>query len=274
MKSVSLVISVYNNVRALELILNALSIQTEKGFEVLIADDGSGPEMQGFIEIFKAGSGLNINHVYQADKGFRKTKILNEAVKRSKSDYLIFIDGDCIPHSKFIAQHSANKEKNTVLCGRRVNLSKRFSDKITTEKILNKEVEKIKLTHVLDSWRSRSIRTTHVEEGLFVKNKIIRKFLSKGEPHIVGCNFSLNRQSLEKINGFDENYTGPGIGEDSDIEFRLRLSGCRFKSIRNLAILFHLHHPVNAPSKQNAEYFEKVTLRGNYVTDNGLEKVF
>jgi glycosyltransferase involved in cell wall biosynthesis len=272
MKQASLIISVYNNIRALELILSSLAIQENQNFEVLIADDGSGPNMHKMIEGYKQSSPLTITHIYQDDKGFRKTMILNEAIRQARSNYLIFIDGDCIPHSIFTNEHIAHKETNTVLCGRRVNLSKRFSDRITTEKILKKEIDKVSLKHVLDSWRGKSVRSTHVEEGFIFKNKLLRKFFSKGEPHIVGCNFSLYRSMMEKINGFDENYNGPGVGEDSDIEFRLRLAGYKFKSVRNLAVLFHLHHTHTAESKQNEKYFEEVKQREDYICKNGLIK--
>jgi glycosyltransferase involved in cell wall biosynthesis len=274
MKKVSLIISVYNNIRSLELILNALTIQDERNFELLIADDGSGEDMHRFISEFKAKSELDIKHIYHEDIGFRKTKILNSAIKQSGTDYLIFIDGDCIPHSRFISQHSVHKANNTVLCGRRVNLSKKISDLITVDKVLTKNTEKIKLSHFIDSFRSKSNRSTFVEEGIFLKNTSLRKLFSKNEPHILGCNFSLHKNTMEKINGFDENYTGPGIGEDSDIEFRLRLAGVKFKSIRNLAILFHLYHPQTSESSQSLKYFEKVTERKVYFCDNGLEKVF
>jgi cellulose synthase/poly-beta-1,6-N-acetylglucosamine synthase-like glycosyltransferase len=271
MKQASLIISVYNNTRALELILSALSIQKNKHFETIIADDGSGKDMHKFIQQYSKSSRLDINHVFQDDKGFRKTRILNTAIKEAKSNYLIFIDGDCIPHSNFTHEHISHKELSTVLCGRRVNLSKRFSDKISVDKILNKEMDKVKLSHVLDSWRNKNVRSTYIEEGFILKNKLIRKFFSKGQPHIVGCNFSLYRSMMEKINGFDENYVGPGFGEDSDIEFRLRLAGYKFKSVRNLAVLFHMHHPVTAQSKENSDYFYNVACKkSDFVTKNGL----
>jgi cellulose synthase/poly-beta-1,6-N-acetylglucosamine synthase-like glycosyltransferase len=273
MKQASLIISIYNNIRALELILTALTIQHNKNFEVIVADDGSGEKIHKFINTFKKSSKLDIQHVYHDDKGFRKTKILNSAIKSAKTNYLIFIDGDCIPHSNFTNEHITHKELNTVLCGRRVNLSKRFSDKITVEKILNKGFQKVNITYVLDSWRGKNVRSTFIEEGIVLKNKILRKFFSKSQPHIVGCNFSLYRSMMEKINGFDENYIGPGFGEDSDIEYRLRLAGYKFKSVRNLAILFHLHHTRSVESAQNACYYEQLFDRNDFVCKNGLVKI-
>lgn len=273
MKKATLIISVYNNIRALELILSSLEVQSEKSFEVLIADDGSGNEMVDFVKDYVSRSKLDIKHVYQNDDGFRKNRILNSAIRSSASDYLIFFDGDCIPHTNFVKEHLAQKETDKVLCGRRVNLSKLFSDRITPDKVKNKEIDKVGITHVLDSWKNRSVRSTAVEEGFIFKNKLLRKFFSKGEPHILGCNFSLHKSMMEKINGFDENYVGPGSGEDSDIEYRLRLAGYKLKSVRNLAVLFHLHHRRTVESKQNEAYFMEVQKKNDFVCKNGLKKL-
>lgn len=273
MKQASLIISVYNNIRALELILSSLEVQSEQDFEVLIADDGSGNEMVNFIKDYISRSKLDIKHIYQDDDGFRKNMIFNSAIKAAASNYLIFFDGDCVPHTNFVKEHLAQIEPDTVLCGRRVNLSKLFSDRITPNKVMNKEIDKVGISHVLDSWKNRSVRSTAVEEGFIFKNKVLRKFFSKGEPHILGCNFSLHKPMIEKINGFDENYIGPGIGEDSDIEYRLRLAGYNLKSVRNLAVLFHLYHNRTVESKENEAYFMEVQKKNDFICKNGLEKL-
>lgn len=268
-KNVSLIISVYKKIHELELILNALKIQTFKEFEILIADDGSGDELNKFISDFKKTSDMDITHVFQNDSGFRKNRILNKAIKKSKYDYLIFIDGDCIPHSDFVRQHLLSGKINAVLCGSRVNLSKKLSDQITIESIISRDYEKIKLKHVLDSFKKND-RSTYVEEGLLIKNRILRKLYSKKEIHIVGCNFSLNKQLIEKINGFDENYVGPGFGEDSDIELRLRLAGAEFFSVRNLAVIFHMHHSITKASSKNASYYKEALKNTDYICKSGL----
>jgi len=274
MEKCSLIISVYNQVEELELILTALTVQKFKNFEVLIADDGSGSKMKKFITDFSAHSPFKIRQIWHNDKGFRKNKILNEAIRKTVSKYLIFIDGDCIPHSEFVYQHYHHISTNTVLCGRRVNLGKKLSHEINVQKILNKEFEKVGLKHFYDSLKpDKKLRSSWVEEGLLIKNKIIRNLYIKGEPRIVGCNFSLYKETIEKINGFDENYIGPGFGEDADIEYRLRLAGTKFKTIRNLAILFHLYHPHAKRSDKNHEYYKEVLKRNDPVCKNGLENI-
>lgn len=92
------------------------------------------------------------------------------------------------------------------------------------------------------------------------------------DEHILGCNFSVHKIVLEKINGFDENYEGPGLGEDSDIEYRMRLIGVKFRSIRNLAVQYHIYHPKTIESDKNMEYYRKVTASKEYFCKNGLVK--
>ena len=273
MANATLIISVYNRVHELELILVALGNQSYTDFEVIIADDGSGKEMHDFIDAYKQQNKLKIKHVYQEDSGFRKNKILNSAIKNSSTDYLIFIDGDCIPHSDFIKEHCINRQENTVLCGRRVNLGKKLSDEITKEKIISKEFQKIGLKHFKDSLQKKKTGSNYIEEGLIFKSGILTKIFLSKTPHLLGCNFSIEKKLMKKINGFDENYIGPGIGEDSDIEYRLRLAGAGFKSLRNKAVLFHLYHEINKISKDNMAYFEEVQKLGEYKCKNGLIKL-
>jgi GT2 family glycosyltransferase len=72
---------------------------------------------------------------------------------------------------------------------------------------------------------------------------MLQHLFSKSNSSIVGCNFSLYRDDLLAINGFDEAYHSPGIGEDSDLELRLRNNGVRMKSNKLVAIQYHLYHP-------------------------------
>jgi glycosyltransferase involved in cell wall biosynthesis len=268
----SIIISVYKKIHDLDLILTALKVQSCSDFEVIIADDGSGERMQIFVHDFIKNSPYKIFFLTQNDNGFRKNKILNKAIISASSPYLIFIDGDCIPHFDFVKHHLDNKHKNTVLCGKRVNLSKKLSSEITKTGLLNKQLQKVRFRHFYDSFLNKEDRTTYAEHGIILENKFLRKMVEPGEPHIVGCNFSLHKELIEKINGFDENYIGPGIGEDSDIEFRLRLINAKFRSLKNLAILFHLHHRRTAEEKQNYIYFDEVKNRREPVCRNGIIK--
>ena len=62
---------------------------------------------------------------------------------------------------------------------------------------------------------------------------------------IIGCNLAVWRDDLLAINGFDEEYSGWGIGEDSDMGTRLYHLGRLRKFVYAHAIVFHLNHPMS-----------------------------
>ena len=124
MYKATVIISVYKKAKELELILYALSIQTFKDFEIILADDGSGENILRSYHLVKNILQNRIIYLTQTDEGFRKNRILNESIRKANTDYLIFIDGDCVPHSEFVKAHIDNIEHETVLCGRRVFLGK------------------------------------------------------------------------------------------------------------------------------------------------------
>jgi GT2 family glycosyltransferase len=273
MPEITIIVSFYDKLHELELVLTALNYQSFRDFEVVIAEDGTLSNVKTFIDKYKTKCNFNVIHLTQVDKGFRKNKILNKAVISSNADYLVFIDGDCIPHSEFVKQHYINKNENTVLCGKRVNLSKKLSDKMNIDYIINKQYQSKHFEKLIDSLKSKNERTTFIEEGIYVDNVLLNKLVKIKKPKFIGCNFSLHKNLLLKINGFDENYTGPGIGEDSDIEYRLKLSGAKLKSVRNKAILYHTFHPHTTENPNNLEYFTEVKRRKNFVCDNGIKKI-
>src|SRR5690554_1722275 len=114
----ALLISTYNWPQALELIFKSIHEQTEMPDEVLIADDGSTNDTRKLIEDFTRKSTFKVLHVWHEDLGFRKAIALNKAVAKSSCEYIIQIDGDCIIHPKFIADHKKNAQTGLYLYGR------------------------------------------------------------------------------------------------------------------------------------------------------------
>jgi hypothetical protein len=80
---------------------------------------------------------------------------------------------------------------------------------------------------------------------------------------MLGSNFSVTKSDLVAINGFDELYDGPGCGEDSDVQFRLSLAGVTGKSLRNLAVQYHVWHPRTRVSDACWDRFEMIKLTRN-----------
>ncbi|TAK62793.1 MAG: glycosyltransferase [Bacteroidetes bacterium] len=268
--SLTLVIAVYNSVRYLEFIFEALKRQSFKEFEVIIADDGSGPEIKNLIERVRPAVHFPIQHLRQEDAGFRKNVMLNKSIAASQAEYLVFIDGDCVPHHKFLNDHWTHRKVNGVMCGRRVNLSKPITDALTLEDITSGRFETLSLKLLWDGLMSRS---SNLEDALRFESNWIRVLLHWNQARILGCNFSIEKKQLEKINGFNEDYKAPGLGEDTDIAYRLELIGVKQYPLRYLAPLYHLYHPQTRAADENKQIFERVVANREAICPNGLRKL-
>lgn len=266
----SLIISFYNDVKFLELIFAGLEIQTFNRFEVIIADDGSTPHVVKKVAAMVERYPISIKHIWHEDRGFRKTTILNAAIKASSTGYLIFIDGDCIPHPKFIEEHYRNREDRAALTGRRVNLSERITECLTPGMVKKGALQKVLFRQlIIDSIRGKA---RNVEMGFYIKNMLVRRFLNQSGG-LKGCNMSFNKQDLIDVNGFDERYCSPSTGEDTDIEFRMRLNGVRIKKINYMAILYHRYHrKIERGDAVNKPIFDQTKKDKLIYTPYGLKK--
>ncbi len=268
----TVIISVYNRLDFLRLVLAGFEIQTEKNFEVIISDDGSGPDFVKDLKQLISESPLNIQHNWHEDHGFRKNQILNSSVMLARSDYLIFVDGDCIPHPEFVAEHLHLSEQGSCLAGRRVDLSRRITEKLTPENIRNGILQNPAFHfHMLSDFVSA--RLFHYMNGFYTKSPILRRYFNRKERGLLGANFSLFKSDLLAINGFDERYRHPTFGEDSDVEFRLRLNGVRIKPILNIAVQYHCHHKLLPRRNESKQLYEQVVRERIAFTPFGIRKL-
>ena len=271
-QTVAVIISVYKDLEALELIIDSLQSQTRVPDEIIVAEDAMHPFIKEYISKLPFS---NIMHVFHEDKGWRKEKILNDAIKISKSDYLIFIDGDCIPYLNFVKAQLELSEKNTALCGRRSEPGPFFSQNLRNRKLSVMKYEKNYLYNYRALMRDG---TRHIDEGFVVSPdsiifKLIHKFGRKNS-HIVGCNWSCFKEDILKINGFDEDFTLPTTGEDTDVERRMRHFGIKMKSCRNAASVIHLYHE-SIFNKEISSQTEALmeTKKDIFICFNGIKKL-
>lgn len=269
MVEASVIISFYNKSDYLKLVLAGFEIQSKNNFEIIIADDGSEEKIVQEIETLSNQFPFRIKHIWQEDKGFRKNRILNQAILASESDYLIFIDGDCIPHQKFVEGHLQYKSKKTALTGRRVNLSQKITDSLTPQKIKEQFLQKKVLLLIEDGLFGKSY---DVEKGLYFKSNFLRNLFNKKSRGLLGCNFSLYKEDIFSINGFDERYEAPSIGEDSDVQYRLELYGVKIKSLNHIAVQYHLYHKLQERPQKNLILFENVKKNKTFFTPHGIQK--
>ncbi len=241
MTKVSIIIGFYNKIGLLEKILEALSLQTMTDFEVVIADDGSKEEVVDAIRQIQAASPFPITHVWHEDKGWRKNIILNKAVTASKGEYLIFIDGDCIPEPHFVEEHYSERQGHTVLSGRRILMGPEGTEYLLSAPLSKRSfgfgLFRALLKDTLHGYKTR------MEHMLHIRTPWLRHLFTRDyERFILGCNFSMYKEDLLAVNGFDERFLYPGYGEDIDLWYRLGRAGVCTFSRRGLLIEYHCYH--------------------------------
>jgi len=258
---VSLIIAFYKNIDALSLIFSALQKQSFKSFEVVVAEDDNNELSKEFIEKAQAKMPFVVKHVSQdVDDGFRKNQMLNRAINVTESDIIVFLDGDCIPHKHFIREYALNTKAGEALFGRRVMLSETFTNKLGS----SKNVNLLTFSNLILSGSKK------LKYGLYLP--FITPYRETG---IWGCNWGIYKKHLLEVNGYDEDYVRAGVGEDVDIEWRLKQTGVKLKSVRFGAIIYHMHHPENYTSDDvnaNFQLFEEKKKANRFFCENGMEK--
>jgi glycosyltransferase involved in cell wall biosynthesis len=203
--TVSLIISTYNRPEALSKVIAGVAHQTRTPKEILVADDGSAESTRDLINNWKNRSPAPVIHIWHPHDGFRKTIILNQAISAAKGDYIVFLDGDCVPHAQFIADHETLAEKGFWVQGRRSFVKSDYVENFDPE--------------ITPIWQWLLLgRMSGAFKAIRLPSPIIRR--GTEQRGLIGCNMAIWRDDLVAINGFDESYIGWG-GEDSDIGSRL-----------------------------------------------------
>jgi glycosyltransferase involved in cell wall biosynthesis len=236
MPSLALIVSTYNQPDHLSLCLEALRRQSCRDFELLIADDGSDASTERVISEYANKFNPPIQHLWQEDDGFRKTRILNRAILSTSAEYLVFMDGDCIAHPDFLKEHAINARPGHYLNGAMMRLSKRLTNKIDTDSIRRGDV--FHPAWLSGKGLSYDRRYLRLSLGYRIRQWLNKKTLT--ELYWLGANSSCYREDALAINGFDNRFS---YGyEDGDFGNRLENFGIRPSTIRWTANILHLYH--------------------------------
>lgn len=242
---ISVIVSTYNWPEALRAVLLGLKSQTCRAFEIIIADDGSTEKTHQLIKTLKKHIPVPVQHVYQEDRGFRVAAIRNKAILQAKADYILFLDGDCIPPPRFIQSHLALREQGYFVTGNRVLLSEDFTLKVLSEDL---RIES------WPWWRFGLARFSGHCNRFMPFMRLPLGPLRRLKPHrwqgAMGCHLGIWRKDLFYVNGWEEKYEGWGY-EDSDLVIRLIQAGIHRKEARFSVPLIHLWHPIR--SRDHAE---------------------
>lgn len=267
---VTLMVAFYNNVDFFKKVFASIEAQTFKNFELIICDDGSKDEATQALVQLVENSHIPVQHLWHEDRGFFKNEALNRGILYSRADYLIFIDADCVLHPFFVEDHWESRTQGHTLAGRRVNLTPWASSQLTVERIRQGYLQKnwwwLFLTLV---W----MKDNNSIKGFRIKSQGLFRLFSRKPRGIVGCNFSVFKKDLFAVNGFDMTYDKPGIGEDSDIDFRLSGVGVTPVPLVFRGIQYHLYHRLLPRSDKNEAKFVALKESKKYVTDQGLKQL-
>jgi glycosyltransferase involved in cell wall biosynthesis len=233
---ISVIVTTYNRDDALAAVLRSLARQSDRGFEVIVADDGSGPGTAVLVESWKARIGHRVIHVWHEDKGFRAAEIRNRAILAARGAYCVFLDGDCIVRQHFVAAHRRLAERGWFVSGNRVLLSPALTDKVLRED-LTPEIWR------LPRWLAERSRcgVNRIAALLSLPLGSLRRLRKGAWEGVRSCNLAVWRADLDRVDGFDADYSGWGK-EDSDIVVRLLHAGVKRKDGNFATGVIHLWH--------------------------------
>jgi len=267
MPRVSVIVTTYQRPRALDRVLASLAEQEVAPAEIIVADDGSGPETAALLRAWQDRMPCPLRQVWQENAGFRAAAIRNRAVAMATGDYLIFLDGDCLTFPDFIWRHRALAEPGFLVMGNRILCSPALTEQIEAGSAMplrwsglawlqargRGEVNRIfplarlpgPVWRTLRPWRWRGVRT---------------------------FNLAVWRADFARVNGFDEIFQGWGH-EDADLAVRLMRSGVRRKDGLFALPVLHLWHRPSDRSQEvgNRQRLEERIASGQVRAGRGLD---
>jgi glycosyltransferase involved in cell wall biosynthesis len=270
---ISVIVTTYNRPDALCAVIHALLAQTDANFEVIIADDGSSEAtrvaISGFRDKVHASGLKRLVHAWQPDDGFQASAARNMGVFASRGEYLIFLDGDCIPRPSFVARHRLLAEPGFMVSGSRVLLAQQF-----TAHLLSMESQAAH-TRGMSYWLMQRLagNANKVVPLLYFPDGRWRHYRSVKWNRIKSCNLAMWRSDYAAVNGFDESFVGWGH-EDADLVLRLARCGVRRKGGAFSTEVFHLWHRENTRNteSENRKRVEERMKTGLILADLGLSE--
>ena len=243
---ISIVITTYNRSDALLAVLRGLAAQDDRGFEVVVADDGSTPAHQQAVQQAAQQLGLPVVHVWHPDVGFTASRVRNLGVSAAQGNYILLMDGDCVPEVDFVRRHRQLREVGCFVNGSRVLLSAALAAEVLAGRA---QVHGQTASFWLARWWAQDANKLtallRLPDGAWRKKP---GFRWRG---IRSCNMGVWRTDFEAVNGFDESFVGWGH-EDADFVLRLHNFGVVRKNGFCATEVYHLWHPASSRSEEPA----------------------
>jgi glycosyltransferase involved in cell wall biosynthesis len=226
---VGLIINTYNQPDYLARVLRAVSLQACLPREVILADDGSDERTKDIFAGWGATQLFPCEHIWQDHEGFRRSRILNQAIARAQSDYLVFLDGDTVPHPNFLTDHERLAQVGVFIQGHRALIEQQGATIFGLNEFYRDRRAVL--------WRGQLKGLKHAFRWPRPLKRIRRALRG-----VRGCNLAIWRHDLLLVNGYNEAFLGWGR-EDSELAVRLMNSGVCRLDVRGWALCYHLWHP-------------------------------
>ena len=242
------IVTTYERPAHLRRALEALKRQSTHDFALTVADDGSGRETAEVVAAFAATAPFPVAHSWWAHDGYRRSGVLNKAVRESAGEpLLVFTDGDCVPPASWVERQLAAHTTRSFHVAGCVPLEEQETAALSVEDIVAGRHERFLTDAALAPLCRRARRTRW------------RTWLRRpGHPRVNGLNVAVDREAFLAINGYDEAFVGWGH-EDQDLRDRLMRLRPRpvVRVLFGLADTIHLWHPATSDRKQepNAGYY-------------------
>ena len=270
---ISVIVPIYNRLEHFRALFICLLRQNRQIDELIITDDGSSQQILDYIADLIPKASFKIKHIYQEDKGFRKTRALNNGVINSEGEFLVFCDQDLIFGEEYIEYMEKNIKKGCFLLCRPISVNEEEKDIILKKIELSNKYEDLLKPLPKDYLESvnRTLRTDRKRRILNILK------LSKRGIKLVGMSYAVMKSDYLKVNGYDENYNGWGE-EDDDFGNRLYVAGIKGKELKTPNMQIHLWHYSDPTKKHsmNEEYYYKrkkeIFSNKDYFCKNGCSE--
>ena len=270
---ISVIVPIYNRLEHFRALFICLLRQNRQIDELIITDDGSSQQILDYIADLIPKASFKIKHIYQEDKGFRKTRALNNGVINSEGELLVFCDQDLIFGEEYIEYMEKNIKKGCFLLCRPISVNEEEKDIILKKIELSNKYEEL-LKPLPKDYLESVNKTLKTDRKRRILN-ILK--LSKRGIKLVGMSYAVMKSDYLKVNGYDENYNGWGE-EDDDFGNRLYVAGVKGKELKTPNMQIHLWHYSDPTKKHsmNEEYYYKrkkeIFSDKNYFCKNGCSE--
>lgn len=270
---ISVIVPIYNRLEHFRALFICLLRQNRQIDELIITDDGSSQQILDYIADLIPKASFKIKHIYQEDKGFRKTRALNNGVINSEGELLVFCDQDLIFGEEYIEYMEKNIKKGCFLLCRPISVNEEEKDIILKKIELSNKYEEL-LKALPKNYLESVNKTLKTDRKRRILN-ILK--LSKRGIKLVGMSYAVMKSDYLKVNGYDENYNGWGE-EDDDFGNRLYVAGVKGKELKTPNMQIHLWHYSDPTKKHsmNEEYYYKrkkeIFSNKNYFCKNGCSE--